>query len=207
MAPDDLSASQQDTLRELRAARGACPPAEALVEYGDLDAGARARHSIHDHVTICSRCQLVLLNLEEAEAEGAPAVRTGGTYRWLLPLAAMLALAIAAPVLYRLLSTTPDDRVDTVRGTEIQPIAPIGEVGAPVEFVWQSPIQATRYRVVVSEGTRIVLTAETEGTRHSPAPGTLRPGISYRWRVEALDRERSVRMSSPETAFVIRAGA
>jgi hypothetical protein len=207
MAPDDLSPSQQDALRGLRAARGGCPPAEALVEYGDLDAGAQARHSIHEHVTVCGRCQLVLLNVEQAEADGAAAMPTSRSYRWLLPVAALIALAIAGPALYRFIARPPADRTGSVRGSEVTPIGPAGEISAPIEFVWQSPLQSVRYRVIVLRGTQPVWTAETAATRMSPPPGTLQPGISYRWRVEALDREGVVRMSSPETAFIVRSAS
>jgi hypothetical protein len=203
MAPDDLSPSQQEALRGLRAARGACPPPEALVEYGALDPGAQAGHSIHDHVTVCGRCQLVLLNLEQ-EADGATAIAGTRAYRVVLSLAALLALAVAVPALYRSLARPPADSPGIVRGTQVTPIAPAGEITGPIAFVWQSPIQAARYRVTVLQGGEIVWAGETADTRHSLPAGTLRPGTGYRWRVEALDGEGVVRMSSPETAFIIR---
>src|SRR5688572_11015670 len=67
---------------------------------------------------------------------------------WVLPLAAVIALGLLTPLVYRSLTPAPPP-VDTVRGTDVQPIAPIGPVAELREFSWQSPIEAVQYRVRV----------------------------------------------------------
>lgn len=198
MSADDLGPSARDAVQSLAAMRGACPEAAELVAYEALDGARRAAHPIHDHVQVCSRCQLVLLTLEE------PAAQPSATRRWMLPLAAAVALAVLGPLLFQTLRA-PESPIDTVRGIEIQPIAPVGAVNGAPRFEWQSPIQAAKYRLTVYRGQAIAWQGDTTTTRLEP-PATLRvePGIEYTWQVEALDAEGSVRMSSPRTAFTVR---
>lgn len=196
MADDDLTPPLADAVRALAGKRGPCPRAAALVEYESLPAAERARDEIHDHVQVCSRCQLVLLNLEE------PAARS--LSRWLLPLAAALALVALTPVMYRALYP-PAGVEDTVRGSELQAIAPVGDVSSAAAFEWQSPIRAAKYRVTVYRGSQVVWTTESGDTRVVwPASVTLDPGVQYTWQADALDAEGTVRMSSQRTAFALR---
>ena len=196
MAEDDLNPPLAEAVRALAGRRGPCPPAASLVEYGALPVAERARHDVHDHVQVCSRCQLVLLNLEE------PAARPSS--RWVLPLAAALAIAALAPVMYRALNP-PAAVEDTVRGTELQPVAPVGEVSAVSAFEWQSPIRASKYRIAVYRGPNLVWTTDAGGARVAlPAGVTIEPGVEHSWQASALDAEGTVRMSSPRTAFTIR---
>ena len=196
MADDDLTPPLADAVRALRNQRGLCPPPEALVEYESRPAAERARDEIHSHVQVCSRCQLVLLNLDE------PVVRPMS--RWLLPLAAVLALVALTPVMYRALKPPPAV-VDTVRGTELQPIAPVGDIAALGAFEWQSPIRAAKYRLTVYRGSQSVWTTESGETRVARPPAvTIDPGVEYTWQADALDAEGIVRMSTPRTAFTVR---
>lgn len=196
MAEDDLNQPLADAVRALAAQRGACPPAAALVEYEALPAPERTRHSVHDHVQVCSRCQLVLLNLDE------PAARWSA--RWVLPLAAALAIAALTPAIYRTLNPPPA-AIDTVRGTELQPIAPAATVSAVGAFEWQSPIRASKYRITVYRGANLVWTTDSGETRVAlPAGVTIEPGVEHAWQVSALDAEGTVRMSSPRTPFTLR---
>jgi hypothetical protein len=197
MAEDDLTLEQRRALADARAARGPCPDAELLVAYGELPESERARDPIHAHVQLCSRCQLVVLTLEEPPAE-----RSRSYARWALPLAAVLVLAIVAPVIYR--SVTGPPEIDTIRGSELQPIVPIGTVAVVDAFTWQTPIRAARYRVRLFRGAEIVWTGESTETRVAlPASVPLEPGVDYQWQVEALDAEGAVRMSSPRTQFAL----
>jgi hypothetical protein len=193
---DDLSPAERETLGALRGSRGACPPAEALVEYESLSAADREQHAHHAHIVTCSRCQLALLHMRE------PA-QSASMLRWALPIAAVIVLGIAITVVDRsggTLVPTPD----TVRGTEIQITAPAGAVEMIREFAWQSPIRAERYRVVVRRGSTVVWQTETTTLSAAPPPaGIIQRDVQYEWLVEAIDREGNVRMTSPPQPFVV----
>ena len=189
---DDLTPAQRESLEALRTSRGACPPAGALVEYESLSAADRERHRDHAHIQVCSRCQLALLHMAE------PAKASSSMMKWMLPLAAIVVLAIGFTVVDRRSGTVVPE---TVRGTEIQPIAPIGTIETPVpEFSWQSPIRVERYRITLYENTKPVWQAETTATRITPPNGVIRLG-QYRWIVEGIDREGDVRITSPPQSF------
>lgn len=191
---DDLTPDQRGALDALKFARGSCPSVETLLDYAELSADDRARHSAHDHISICSRCQLVLLHSAE------PAVVTISGARWWLPLAALLVLGVAGSIVWRSSALAPSAPPDTVRGTEIQLLDPVGNVDAIKEFSWQSPIAADHFRVSVTRGSDQVWSAETKTTRIAPTVA-LNEGVEYRWRVEAIDREGEVRMTSPSQSF------
>lgn len=196
---EDLTKDQEDALGALKASRGECPSAEMLLEYGALSASDRATHRAHDHISICSRCQLVLLHSVE------PATTASFGSPWFLPIAALLVLAIGATVILR-----PFDPIapaaplpESIRGTDIQPLAPIGNVEAIPEFSWQSPIKADRYRVKVTRGNDSVFFGETRELKIAPSVELFEPGVEYRWSVEAIDREGEVRMTSPPQSFTL----
>ena len=195
MAEDELTPPARDALRVLGVTRGRCPSPEALLAYHATVAGARTRDPIDAHVEVCSRCQLVLLHLDEPTVTGSKPVT-----RWMLPLAAAVALVMLGPWLYR--STMREPVIDTIRGTELQPIAPVGAVPAVDRFEWQSPVTAAKYRVTVTRAGQPVWSTESASTRAAPLfLPALEPGVDYEWRVEAIDAEGSVRMSSPTTRF------
>lgn len=206
---DDLTPAQRESLAALRSSRGACPPAASLVEYEALSEGERARHPHHAHLQVCSRCQLALLHMVEPQATPSATTearlagarpRVGG---WLLPLAAVALLAVAVTLIDRRDGTVVPPGNDTVRGTDLQPTAPAGAVEMIREFAWQSPIRAARYRVIVTRGATVVWQAETTGLSVAPPPsGVLERDVSYAWRVEAIDREGNVRMTSTPQSFV-----
>jgi len=185
----ELPAGAPEALEELKRARGACPSAEALTGYATLSADDRA------HIEVCSRCQLVLLHLEEPAAPSS-----SSTWKWALPIAAIVVLAVGLTV-FNSRSTPP---VDSVRGTEIQPIAPAGTVLGPPILRWQSPLSGVRYRVTVRRGSTVIWSETVDGTE-APVPASigLEPGAEYTWQVEALDKEGEVRMTSPPQTFVI----
>lgn len=194
---DDLSPAERQSLDALRASRGACPPAEALVEYEALSAAERERHPRHSHIVTCSRCQLALLHMQE------PA-RSSSMLKWVLPLAAVAVLGVAITFVDRRGGTAAPPGVDTVRGTEIQITAPAGAVEIIREFAWQSPIRAERYRVIVRRGSTVVWQTETTGLSATPPPaGVIQRDVQYEWQVEAIDREGNVRMTSPSQPFVV----
>jgi hypothetical protein len=201
---DDLTPAQRTSLEELRAQRGPCPPSEALVEYEALPEADRAAHPAHEHIIACSRCQLALRHMAEPAAAASTSV-----LRWALPLAAVAVLAVALTLVNRgdQAVVTPDtgaDPISTVRGSDIQILAPAGATELLREFTWQSPIRADRYRVIVRRGATEVWRGETAATRLAPPPaGTIERDVQYEWQVEALDREGHVRMTSPPQSFVV----
>jgi hypothetical protein len=138
---------------------------------------------------------------ETGEAPQAVArQRTGG---WLIPLAAIVVLAVAITLIDRRDETVVPSGNETVRGSELQPIAPAGAVEIVREFSWQSPIRAERYRVIVKRGSTVVWQTDTTGLRVAPPPsGVLERDVQYEWQVEAIDREGNVRMTSPPQPFV-----
>jgi hypothetical protein len=196
---DDLTPPQRVSLDVLRTLRGACPTAEALVEYEALSESDRTGHPHHAHIITCARCQLALLHMAEPAATRASAM-----LKWALPLAAVAVLGVALTLVDRRGPTALPPGADTVRGTEIQATAPLGAVEILREFSWQSPIRADRYRVIVRRGTAIVWQSETAAERLAPPPsGTIERDVQYEWQVEALDREGIVRMTSPPQPFVV----
>jgi hypothetical protein len=198
---DDLTPEQRASLDALRTARGACPPADVLVEYESLSTADRERHEHHGHIVTCSRCQLALLHMQEPG-------RSSSVLRWALPIAAVTVLGVAL-TLVRIdrSAVTPGaeaDHAGTVRGTEIQITAPAGAVEIIREFAWQSPIRVERYRVIVRRGSTVVWETETPGLRAAPPPaGVIQRDVQYEWQVEAIDREGNVRMTSPPQPFVV----
>ena len=196
---DDLTPPQRAALDLLRTSRGACPPAEALVEYEALSETDRPRDPHHAHIVTCARCQLALLHMAEPAA-----TRASSMLKWALPFAAVAVLGVALTLVDRRAGTPVSPGGETVRGTEIQATAPAGAVELLREFSWQSPIRADRYRVIVRRGTAIVWQAETGAERLAPPPpGTIERDVEYEWQVEALDREGAVRMTSPPQPFVV----
>ena len=193
---DDLSPTERQSLDALRASRGACPPAEVLVEYHALSDADRGRHAPHAHIVTCSRCQLALLHMQE------PA-ESSSMLRWALPIAAVIVLGIALTFVDRRGGTFVPP-ADTVRGTELQITAPAGAVEIVREFAWQSPIRAERYRVIVRRGSTVVWQTETTAlTASSPPAGVIQRDVQYEWQVEAIDGEGNVRMTSPPQPFVV----
>lgn len=205
MTNDDLSPAERQALDALRASRGACPAAETLVAYEALSDQDRARRPEHAHVQVCSRCQLVLLHLREPSAAASSTV-----LRWALPLAAAAVLVVGLTLVDRRGGSSgppandgSPTATDTVRGTEIQPIAPAGSIDAIREFTWQSPIRAERYRVIVRRGDAVVWQTDTTASRVDAPAAIFESRVEYRWQVEGLDREGGVRIVSRPQPFTL----
>ncbi len=210
MTDDDLTPFARAALDELRASRGPCPTADVLVEYERLADEPRAAHPHHGHIQTCSRCQLALLHMREPAAAVVAGVNDGRRFKlaFVLPVAAAAVLAVGLSLVFNRdgdRSGPPGEPAGTttVRGTELQLIAPAGAVESIREFSWQSPIRAERYRVIVRRGSTVVWQAETTGLSVAPPqPGVLQRDVQYEWQVEAIDREGHVRMTSPPQPFV-----
>jgi hypothetical protein len=196
MTEDYLTPAAHEALGALRKQRGACPPAETLVAYEALSASEREQRLEHPHIQICSRCQLLLLHM----AEPQPAT---SMLRWMLPLAAVAILAVGLSLVdWRSDRGTP---IETVRGSEIQAMAPAGAVADVSAFSWQSPIRSDRYRITVRRGADHVWQAVSGTTRIMAPPAAFENGVEYTWHVEAIDREGVVRMVSPSQSFILSA--
>jgi hypothetical protein len=190
---DRLTGQQQGALGRLTAARGEHPSAEVLLDYDELAPPDRERHAAHDHIVICSRCQLVLLHAAEP-------VQKPSSIRWVLPIAALLVRGLTLTLVNRR-GGSSDPPLETIRGTEILPTSPIGSLDLVTEFAWQSPIRAERYRVTVNRGSELVWQGETNALRLAAPAGVFESNVEYRWSVEAIDREGDVRMTSPSQVF------
>jgi hypothetical protein len=196
---DELTPAQRGALEALKSTRGPCPSPEALVDYEALPENDRARRPEHAHVQLCSRCQLVMLHVQEPARLRAVALR-----RVLLPMAAVAVLALGFVLIDRRGGSSDLTVADTVRGTELQVTAPAGAVDIIREFRWQSPIQADRYRVMVRRGQDVIWQGETTGLSLAPPQaGVIERDVQYEWVVEAIDREGNVRMTSPPQPFVV----
>jgi hypothetical protein len=194
---DELSLPARAALDRLRAERGPCPGGDALVAYDGVPVDARWTHPLHAHVQVCSRCQLVLHHLEE------PAVdrRRVWVMRLLVPIAAGVLIAIVWP------RAVPDQPLvvptSTIRGSHIQPLAPVGPVARVTEFRWATPVAAARYRVVVSRNRQPVWTGETKTPELRVSDLPIERGVDYQWQVDALDANGEVILSSSPQTFAL----
>jgi hypothetical protein len=122
--------------------------------------------------------------------------------------AAVVVLAAIVPTLLRPSGPEPDG--GGIRGTSLQPLAPIGAVTQPVQFRWTSPVNAARYVVEVREdgGEQILfsLTSEAESVDLPQEQlGRLTPGRAYSWVVVAADQAGAEIMRAPPRSFVVAA--
>jgi hypothetical protein len=92
-------------------------------------------------------------------------------------------------------------------GTEIVTYVPAPGVRRVTEFRWASPVESSRYILVVRNGgTAEVLRRETADQQFDIGPdlaGRFPPGI-YNWTVEALDREGRTIATSKVQTFEVR---
>ena len=95
-----------------------------------------------------------------------------------------------------------------VHGTEVVAFIPIGEVQRVTEFRWASPVEASRYIVVVryGGGSAEILRRETTNQQLDIGPdlaGRFPRGL-YNWSVEALDHDGRIVATSRILSFEIR---
>jgi hypothetical protein len=179
------------------------------------------RDRILGHLATCDRCRERLADLVRNAPEvsatsfdPAPFVqrgvaafdktRPGGMRAWWLGFGG---LAVAAASLFLILRPTPPTETPVeIRGSDLQALAPIGNVSSVPEFRWASPFAATRYRVIVRDASDASVLELQSTAEHAPVPtestSKLPPG-SYKWVVEALDATGSLIASSQPQAFTI----
>jgi hypothetical protein len=75
----------------------------------DGRAGEVERELAEGHLEECARCRAEVADLELVSKEGVPRAGNGSPWRWLLPLAALVALAFAGVSLFQETAVTPAD--------------------------------------------------------------------------------------------------
>jgi hypothetical protein len=184
-------------------------------------------HAVEDrarvltHLAGCEPCRAALADLVRnqpslvSSAEAAPhgyaaytRMRPAQTIGWLrtYAAAAVIVLAAAAGTWWAFEQRRAEEPID-LRGTTIQAIAPSGRVRGPIEFRWSSPYDAASYRLRIRDGSGTVLAAVSSVTDRARLPPALRdqlrPGQTYAWTVEALDRHGDVIAGSETRTFTI----
>jgi hypothetical protein len=185
------------------------------------------RDRIVGHLAECDECGALYSAVIDAEPISAPsrseaqadlAARAYRVYRgprrairslWSAPTLAAAAVLLIGLGVVALREPKPDDS-SGVRGTSLQPIAPIGRVEPPLEFRWASPVSAARYRVEVRDAERRMLfelTSPVESVALPPArQSELAPGEEYTWEVVALSPGGEEIMRAPASSFSISKG-
>src|SRR5262245_1711410 len=123
----------------------------------------------------------------------------------------VLVLAVLAVLAFRR-SPDPVRPLPKPGSTEVVAFLPLGQVRHISEFRWASPVDASRYIVVVRNAgsTAEVLRRETSAqvlTIDAELAPRFRPG-QYNWRVEAIDvNGRAVAASNAEEVTLSESGA
>jgi len=133
--------------------------------------------------------------------------------RVLVPVGALLAVAIAAAVLLRP-SREPELRADlgqgqaVVRSQEIETIGASGEVAAPpLALEWRAVNGAAEYKVALMEVDRVPFWNSQTAANTVSVPATVRdkmlPGKPVLWQVTALDAQGNVLATSQIQRFLV----
>jgi hypothetical protein len=192
------------------------------------DGSAAQRDRVLAHLAECDECGTAYGEIIDADPlpPDAAAVRDAAprgyrTYRrpgvfgldWSSPrvlaacgAAAAAVLALVVPSLRE--TTTHSDARAEIRGTSLQPLAPIGTVALPVEFRWASPVIADRYRVEIRDerSGELLVRIESDAASVPLAPeqlSRLRRGLPYSWVVIAVDPDGVEIMRAPPRSFVV----
>jgi len=192
-------------LGALDGGRSGCPDADRLVAFAGGEMAPAEGAEVAAHLARCTDCarEVELLGAPPAHVDevtwrrverglegrdapwkARPGRRVG---RWMGAAAA--ALAAAAGLSLWLAGPRQEGPVSSTRGSAIQVVGPAGEVRQIARFEWTAPPVAATFRVEVRQGEQRVWAAETvETSLAAPADlaAVLRPGLPYRWRVEAL---------------------
>jgi hypothetical protein len=136
-----------------------------------------------------------------------------GGMRWVLPAAAVAAIAIASAILLRpakapeLQANAARQSAAVYRSQEVQLVSPIGDAEqVPRELRWQTFAGAATYRVVVMEVDHSALWNSETKQSSVELPASLRakmlPGKPILWQVTALDTQARVVGTSQVQKFV-----
>jgi hypothetical protein len=122
-------------------------------------------------------------------------------------LAAAAAVAIVAlgPLVWR---SRPE--ADGIRGSSLQPLAPVGAVVPPLRVQWTSPVETAGYTVEVRDAEQRLLFSLAGAGEEVALPAErlagLTPGRTYWWTVVAREPSGEEVMRSPPRAFSIVSG-
>jgi hypothetical protein len=183
------------------------------------------------HLAECDECGALfgaVIDSEPVRPDAAPPApflvrRAYRTYRdgvpvsrWRLRPLALAGLGTAAMILLAVLlpsvrdMSNPDRTATDVRGTSLQPLAPIGRVEPPLAFRWSSPVRASRYTVEIRDESRtLVLLLSSKDERVNLPREDLRrlvPGRAYSWEVIAFDAANTELIRGPARTFVVSTG-
>ena len=177
------------------------------------------RARVVDHLAACDSCGGVLAELVrsrplEAAAEvTAPQTARGRGYAARRPAAfaprpLLLAAGIAAlsAALGFLLVGGPAQDAGTLRGVELRPIEPAGEVAWPFTFRWTSPVAAASYRVDVYDAAGDLVHSERTSAESLEMPGLadrVAGGGRHAWEVTALGADGEPILTSERRTFVV----
>jgi hypothetical protein len=135
-----------------------------------------------------------------------------GGMRWVVPAAAVAAVAIASAILLRpakepQLQANITKQTAVYRSQEIQLVSPLGGVPqVPRELNWQTFNGAATYRIVVMEVDHSALWSSETKQSSIELPASLRakmlPGKPILWQVTALDAQARVLGTSQVQKFI-----
>lgn len=173
------------------------------------DGNITDRERVIGHLAECGECRRALSALaaaSELPAAGSPpltaaeAVRRGYDARkahsrsewaaWLRPLYAVAGVAVIVLAVLWLGSPGRVQPDDAIRASELLALGPTGTTRT-LEFRWESPFEAARYRLTVRDAKGVVVhSADAPSSPialDQPLRTVLTAGESYTWQVAALD--------------------
>jgi hypothetical protein len=174
--------------------RAGCPSPEEVEALADGSLPDARRLALVDHVAACADCARDLALLHSVTAARPPAPNRHIALAVAAAAAAIIVLAVGAPLLWRALS--PVRYGDVLRGSDrrLALVAPDGMVTAEEARVlrWRRAERAGEYRVELMRGGALSFGATTGDTTLTlPDSVRLDPGADYEWIVEArVDGER-----------------
>ena len=192
-----------------------------LLAWRDQGAG---RDRVIDHLAVCDDCGARYAEMIRTRPAGAnPTVlrpdafvgrgrqawrdANARSWRWAAAgLAAAAALALVAVVDRPAARPAGRSEAPIVRGGSLQAIEPVGDARLPLTFRWSSPVEASSYRLEVSDATHVVYAGTTPGDTLEAPPALasrLAPGARYSWRIVALDASGEPLAESPAASFVL----
>jgi hypothetical protein len=187
--------------------RGQAADRERVITHlADCDACRRSLSALATATEIESTPSLTVAEaVPKGYAARRPAPGLKGRSAWLRPAYGLAgaALVVLAVVWLSTPGAGPDDG-GAVRSSELLAVAPVGATNA-TEFRWESPFEATRYRVSIRDGNDGLVHFATvtaspllldDQTRRR-----LKAGESYTWQVEALGRTGDVIAESKPATF------
>ncbi len=145
-----------------------------------------------------------------AEFPTQPAKKSSWPVRWAIAASLVLAAGLAFQLIRSQPPALPDaPRIEVTRSTTLELLQPIGEVSSvPEEMQWSALEGAELYRLIVSAVDRATLWELTTGEVKVAIPAEIQtkflPGVTYSWRVEALESSDAVIGRSESRQFKIR---